>query len=164
MHFGGIGNVGALLKLDNKKPAAEVVWRGRNDNAVYAANTTPLIDESGTLYGADCRGGQLRGVELETGKRLWETFAPTTGTRRGGHGTVFIVRNGDRYFLFSETGDLILARMSAKGYDEISRFHLIDPTGECFNRDVVWSHPAYANQSVYARNDKELVCVSLVGE
>lgn len=160
----GIGNVGALLKLDRKKPAAEVVWRGRNDNAVYAANTTPLIDESGTLYGADCRGGQLRGVELETGKRLWETFAPTTGTRRGGHGTVFIVRNGDRYFLFSETGDLILARMSAKGYDEISRFHLIDPTGECFNRDVVWSHPAYANQSVFARNDKELVCVSLVGE
>jgi hypothetical protein len=26
---------------------------------------------------------------------------------------------------------------------------------------VVWSHPAFANRCVYARNDKELVCVSL---
>ena len=157
----GIGNVGALMKLDSKKPAAEVVWRGRNDTAVYAANTTPIIDEAGILYGAECRGGQLRGVELATGKRLWETFAATTGTRRGNHGTVYIVKNGDRYILFSETGDLILAHLSAKGYDEISRFHLIDPTGECFGRDVVWSHPAFANKCVFARNDKELVCVSL---
>lgn len=156
-----IGNVGALLKLDSKKPTAEVVWRGRNDTALYAANTTPVIDEKGILYGADCRGGQLRGVELETGKRLWESFAATTGTRRGGHGTVFIVKNGAHYYLFSETGDLIVADMSAKGYTELARTHVIDPTGECFGRDVVWSYPAFANKSVYARNDKELVCVSL---
>ena len=160
----GIGNVGALLKLDQTKPGAEVVWRGKNDTAVYAANTTPVIDEAGILYGADCRGGQLRGVNLETGKRLWESFAPTTGTRRGNHGTVFIVKNGDRYVMLSETGDLILAKLSSKGYDEISRFHLIDPTGECFGREVVWSHPAFANKSVFARNDKELVCVSLAAE
>ncbi len=160
----GIGNVGALLKLDATKPAAEVVWRGKPDTAVYAANTTPMIDESGILYGADCRGGQLRAVELETGKRLWETFAATTGDRRASHGTAYIIRNGDRYVLFNEKGDLILARLSAKNYDEISRFHLIDPTGECFGREVVWSYPAFANQCVFARNDKELICVSLAAE
>ena len=160
----GIGNVGALLKLDSKKPGAEVVWRGKIDNALYAANSTPLIDDQGILYGADCRGGQLRAVHLESGKRLWETFAPTTGTRRGAHGTVFLVKNGDRYFLFSETGDLILARLTAEAYDEISRFHVLDPSGECFGREVVWSHPAFANKSVYCRNDKELVCVSLAAE
>lgn len=157
----GIGNVGALLKLDPDKPSAKIVWRGENNTALYAANCTPLIDDNGILYGADCRGGQLRGVELQTGKRLWETFAATTGDRRGSHGTTFLVRNGNRYFLFSEKGDLIMARLSAKGYDEIGRFHLIDPTGECFGRDVVWSHPAFANKCVYARNDKELVCASL---
>jgi hypothetical protein len=26
---------------------------------------------------------------------------------------------------------------------------------------VVWSHPAFANRCVFARNDKEMVCVSL---
>lgn len=160
----GIGNVGALLKLDQKKPGAEVVWRGKNDTALYAANTPPFIDEQGILYGADCRGGQFRAVELKTGKRLWESFAPTTNTRRGNHGTAFMVKNGDRYIMLSETGDLILAHLSDKGYDEISRTHLLDPTGECFGREVVWSHPAFANKCVYARNDKEIICVSLAAE
>ena len=159
-----IGNVAALLKLDNQKPGAQVVWRGTQNTAVYAANTTPIIDESGILYGADCRGGQLRAMKLETGERLWETFAATTGTRRGQHGTAFLVRNGDRYVIFSESGDLIFAKLSARAYEEISRTHLIDPTGECFGRDVVWSYPAFANKCVFCRNDKELICVSLSAE
>jgi hypothetical protein len=29
---------------------------------------------------------------------------------------------------------------------------------------VIWSHPAYANRSVYARNDRELVCVSMAAK
>jgi len=29
---------------------------------------------------------------------------------------------------------------------------------------VWWSHPAFANRCVFARNDKELVCVSLAAE
>jgi outer membrane protein assembly factor BamB len=159
----GIGNVGALLRLGQDRPSAEAVWRGRNDTAVYCANSTPFI-EDGTIYGTDCRNGQLRGVELETGKRLWETWQPTTGDRRAGHGTAFIVKHEGRYFLLSETGDLILARLSPEGYDEIARFHLLEPTGEAFGRRVVWSHPAFANRCVYARNDRELVCVSLAAE
>ena len=156
----GIGDAAAVLKLNQEKPGADVVWRGAAKTAVYCANSTPLI-EDGVIYGADCRSGGLRGVDLKTGERLWESFAPTTGERRGGHGTVFLVKNEDRHLLFSETGDLIIAKLSAKGYDEISRAHIIEPTGECFGRTVVWSHPAFANQCVFARNDKELVCISL---
>ena len=33
-----------------------------------------------------------------------------------------------------------------------------------FGRDVVWSHPAYADKCVFARNDKEIVCASLAAE
>jgi len=28
-------------------------------------------------------------------------------------------------------------------------------------RDVVWSHPAFAQKSFFARNQKEIICVSL---
>ena len=160
----GIGAIGTAFRLKKSEPGAEVVWRGTTKTALYSANTTPIIDDEGILYGADCMTGQFRAVDLQTGKRLWDTFAPTTNTRRGGHGTTFIVRNQDRYFLFSETGDLILAKLSPRAYTEISRFHVLDPTGECFGRDVVWSHPAFANKCCYARNDKELVCVSLAAE
>lgn len=164
LYASAIGNISALLKLDQQKPAAQVVWRGNQNTAMFSANSTPIIDEAGVLYGADCRNGQLRAMNLETGARLWETFAATTGTRRGQHGTAFVVRNGDRYVIFSETGDLIFARLSAKSYEEISRAHVIDPTGECFGREVVWSYPAFANRCVFCRNDKELVCVSLAAE
>jgi len=29
---------------------------------------------------------------------------------------------------------------------------------------VVWSHPAFANKSMFARNDEEIVCVSLAAD
>jgi len=42
--------------------------------------------------------------------------------------------------------------------------HLIDPLNRDPGRPVVWSHPAFANKCVYARNDKEIVCVSLAAD
>lgn len=156
----GIGNVGACLKLTKDKPGAELLWKGTARTGVYCANSTPFL-EGGLIYGVCCNQGQLRGVKLETGERLWETFEPTTGKQRGSHGTAFLVKHNDRFFLFSETGDLILAKLSPKGYEEISRFHVLEPTQECFGRSVIWSHPAFANQCCFARNDQEIVCVSL---
>ena len=161
LYTSGIGSVGLLLKLSRDKPAVEAVWEGKPNTAVYCAGSTPLID-GGVIYGNDCQVGNLRAVELATGKRLWESFQPTTGgERRESHGTVFLTKNGERYFLFSETGDLIIARLSAEKYEEISRAHILEPTGEAFGRAVVWSHPAYANKCAFIRNDKEILCVSL---
>ena len=54
-----------------------------------------------------------------------------------------------------------MAKLSSAGYEELSRFHVLEPTQECFGRAVIWSHPAFANRSVYARNDNEIVCISL---
>ena len=76
----------------------------------------------------------------------------------------FLTPQGDRTFLFNEKGDLIIARLTPKGYDEIDRLNLIAPTNKAMGRDVVWSHPAYANRSIYVRNDREIVCYSLASE
>ena len=139
----------------------EVVWVATPKMGVFCSNSTPLID-GGTIYGNDCEVGCLRAVKLDTGERLWETFQPTTGGPRGAsHATAFLTKHGDRYFLFNETGDLIIARLSPEKYEEISRAHLLEPTNEAFGRPVVWSHPAYANKCVFVRNDKEIVCASL---
>jgi hypothetical protein len=65
-------------------------------------------------------------------------------------------------FLFNEKGELIIAKVSPKGYDEIDRAKILDPTNRyAQNRTVVWSHPAFADRTLYARNDKEIVAVSL---
>lgn len=61
----------------------------------------------------------------------------------------------------SETGDLILAKLTPEGYEELGRFHMLAPNIKAFGRDVVWSHPAFADRCVFARNNSELICVSL---
>ena len=72
-------------------------------------------------------------------------------------------KHEDRYFLFNEQGDLIIAKLSPNGYEEVSRAHIIDPTNTMAGRGrkVVWMHPAFADRCVFAKNDQELVCVSL---
>ena len=74
-----------------------------------------------------------------------------------------MVRNGDKIWMFNERGELIISRLSPKGFEEISRAKLLDPTLEQLRRrdGVCWAHPAYANRHVFARNDKEIVCASL---
>jgi outer membrane protein assembly factor BamB len=157
----GIGQIGALLQLDPQRQTAEVLWRGTAKDALYSANSTPFVEE-GMIYGVDCQSGALIGARLEDGERLWETRKPTSGgERRQRQATAFLVKHKDRFFLFSETGDLILAHLTPEGYEELDRFQVLEPTGECFGRPVVWNHPAFAERCVFVRNDKELVCVDL---
>jgi outer membrane protein assembly factor BamB len=159
---GGIGDVSAGLELtqDKGKITAKELWRGNRTSGLSPINMTPFI-EGETIYGFD-QPGQLRAVDLKTGKRLWETWQPL-GVKKGPvhSGTGFIVKNGERYFIFTEKGELILCKLSRDKYEEISRAKLLEPTGPSFGRDVVWTHPAFANGCVFARNDKEIVCYSL---
>jgi outer membrane protein assembly factor BamB len=148
-----------MLKLATDKPAAEIAWNGTKETSVCPVNSTPII-EDGIIYGVD-QPGQLRAVRLATGERLWETTAPTTGEKPANSGTAFLTKNGDRYFIFNEKGELVIVKLSPEKYEEISRAKILEPTANVFGRKVVWSHPAYANKCMFARNDKEIVCVSL---
>ena len=157
-------NGSLLLRVDSDQPST--VWQSKkvsemDTDGLHSVMATPLI-ENGFIYSPSSYG-QFRCLKLETGERLWETFAPTSGkSARWGH--AFIVKNGDRCFLFSEGGDLIIAKLTPEKYEEISRAHLLDPINRDPGRPVVWSHPAFANKCVYARNDREIVCVSLAND
>jgi len=156
-------NGSLLLKLDPKTPTVTEVWRrhGKNErqtDALHCLISTPVIDQD-QIYGV-CSYGELRCLDLKTGDRLWSTFEATSG-RSARWGTAFLVKHDDRYFLFNEQGDLLIARLTPQGYQELGRAHLLEPTGPAERRDVVWTHPAFANQNVYVRNDREIVSVSL---
>ena len=80
-------------------------------------------------------------------------------------GMAHIVTNGERCFLLNQQGHLILARLTPDGYREAGRMPLIEPTaGYRAAGPVCWAHPAFANKHVFARNDRELVCVSLAAD
>ena len=162
----GIGRVGAVIELDDAAPAAKFHWKAKPKDAVFCANSSPIIVD-GVIYGCDIDSSTLIAARLTDGERLWQTQDPifgkgvTSGDAR--HGTVFLTRHeaSGKFFLFSETGDFILAYLSPEGYREIARAHLIEPTNEAFGRPVVWAAPAFAGKSVLLRNDKEIVRVNL---
>jgi outer membrane protein assembly factor BamB len=154
-----------LLKLDRTAPKVTVAWRIKGVSEIrpeglHSLMSTPFI-EDGHIYGV-CSFGQLRGLKLETGERLWETIVPTRVDGKPARWTTaFIVKQEQRFFIYNEVGDLIIARLTPQGYDEISRAHLLDPTNRAGGRDVHWSHPAFANGHVFVRNDRELLCADL---
>lgn len=153
-----------MLRLDPDGGSPATLWRSpkaseKDTTYLHALITTPFL-EAGYLYGVGSYG-QLRGLRVADGERLWETFQATGGDSAR-WATAFLVKHRDRFFLFNEQGDLILARLTPDGYHEIDRAHILEPNGVDLRiRSVVWSHPAFAHQNLYARNDSEIVSISL---
>lgn len=152
-----------MLRLKQDSLGVEKLWerRGQNErstDALHSIIATPLM-EGGHVYGVDSYG-ELRCLDGKTGDRVWENL---TAVPKARWSTIHFVKNGDRTWMFNERGQLIIGKLSPKGFEEISRAQLLQPTLEQLPQrgGVCWSHPAFANQSIYARNDKELVCASL---
>jgi len=155
-----------MLDVKNEKP--KILWKGKGTgetpertDGLHSIMPTPIIKD-GYIYGV-CSYGELRCLDEATGKRIWSTYKATTGESMR-WGNAFLVEQGDRFILFNEGGDLIIAKLSPKGYEEIDRANILTPTNTLAppkGRQVVWSHPAFANRCVYARNDKEIICVSM---
>ncbi len=95
------------------------------------------------------------------GEIMWQTFELMPEQRRAQSGTVFLVKHEDRFFLFTDSGDLVIARLSPSNFKFLDRASILPPTGDAFGRSVLWSHPAFSNRCMFARNDKELICISL---
>ena len=162
-------NGSVMVLLDDKKPAARLLWKGKSDSEIqtdglHAVVNTPIIQD-GYIYGI-CSYGQFRALDAETGERIWETQAVTKERARWASG--LMVRNGNRVFINNDRGELIIARLAPDGYHEISRTQLIKPTSPPGNRRelvfINWSHPAYANKHIYVRNDEEIISYSLAAD
>jgi outer membrane protein assembly factor BamB len=158
-----------MLKLTSNasgQPSVELMWRRlgpdeQHTQSLHCVIGTPILDGD-YLYGVDSYG-QLRCLDANTGERIWEDL---TAVPKARWSTIHMVRHNDRVLMFNERGELLIAKLSPQGFQEISRTKLIEPTtGQLDQRGgVCWSHPAFANRHIYARNDKEIVCASLVAD
>ena len=82
-----------------------------------------------------------------TGKLVWKTDALLK--EHAMYGTAFFVRNGDRYFINNDRGELVIAQLSPKGFEEIGRTKLIEPT------HPYSAAPAAAERPLVARGVRE---------
>ncbi len=134
----GLGGEGAQLAWEDRRSLRGLMSQPLSrDGYVY------LLDKS---LGLTC-------FEIETGEIQWDDRKHQM-TPRGRNPQATLVWTGDedRVLILNSEGELILARLNPQGYHEQSRTKIIGPT---------WAHPAYAESSVYARDDNEIVAVSL---
>lgn len=155
----------ALLLLEEERPGISKVWYKndtRTSDNLHSLIPTPYIKD-GYIYGTHQKG-ELRCLELLTGKLVWESTEAVEPDR---FATIHIVAQGDdekRVWIFNEHGELIIADLSPDGYNQISRGKLVNRTPFGMPSrigGVTWAHPAFAYKHVFARNDAQLVCADL---
>ena len=152
-----------LYQLSADKSESTLLWerRGRSEirtDALQSIISTPLI-RGNYAYGIDSYG-EFRCLDLTNGVRVW---SDQTLLDKGRWATAFLVQNGERTFIFTEKGELVIANLSPKGWERISSTQLIEPTTFLPRRssNILWSHPAYANKHIFVRNDQEMIRVNL---
>jgi outer membrane protein assembly factor BamB len=144
------------IRLGTKPTDHDVVWeenrwlRGLMSQPLYRDGHVYLLDKQ---HGLIC-------FELKTGKKIWDDGNQMTPRGRNPHASLVWLdtSTGDRVIILNSEGELILARLNPAGYHEQSRTRIIESS----ERSPIWSHPAYADCHVYARNDHEIVCISLL--
>ena len=164
LFVGGYSNQSLLLELDPAAPAAKTVWKNKADGGLSPVNVQPMVEPAAdgkfTMYGFD-QNGTFCAVELPSGKRLWKGPQPVA-ERPTYSASAFMVKNEDRYFLFTELGDLVIGKLSPQNFKEIDRAkQVLAPTNNAFGRSVVWCAPAFADKRMYVRNDSECIAVDL---
>ena len=162
-----------MLKLDETKPGATLLWSGPGDqrprdrrhDTLDSVISTPVI-QGDYVYGVEQVTGQLRCLELTTGKQVWETqrcsrSAPTWHR---------VLRAQRRPLLHQQRSRRADHRQAvAEGLrgdqpDEADRADASVRPPPRATRSCSWSHAAYANKHIIIRNDKEIIRVSLAKE
>jgi outer membrane protein assembly factor BamB len=147
-----------MFELAADKPAAKVLWPVSTAPArrILSHTSTALLKDD-CVYSAKS-SGEFICLDAKTGRQLWLS---TDVTELKGGASVHITANGKSELLYTDRGELIRARLTPEGYEEISRAKVLEPTFPFSGRNVAWSPPAYANGHIFARSGKELVCASL---
>ncbi len=152
---------GWMFQLDKDRPSGKTLWPGGQgvSRRILSDTSTGLL-LADYVYSAKA-GGSFLCLKAATGEEVWKTSAVTELINGA---SIHVTMHGNSAFLFNDRGELIQARLSPSGYEEISRAKLIEPTSRFGSRKVAWAAPAFAHQSVYVRNDQELLCVSLAAK
>jgi outer membrane protein assembly factor BamB len=136
------------IRLGARPQDAELVWQ---ENRFLRGLMAPPLYRDGFVYSLDKQFG-LTCFELRTGRKHWDDGNRMTPAGRNPQATFVWINDADRILALNSEGQLILARINPQGYFEDSRTRIIGPT---------WANPAFAGDAVFARNDRELVCVAL---
>lgn len=147
-----------MMELDQAQPAAKVLWPESKSPARrnFSMTSSPML--RGDLVFSGRTSGELVCLDAATGDQLW---SDEKVTELGRGATIHLTAHGDETFLYTDRGELIIARLDRDGCHEVSRTKVLEPTYPFSGSKFAWAPPAFANRCLFARSDKELVCASL---
>ena len=157
LFIGGYSKRNLLLELGDDQPTATKIFKDKTKSGISPVNVQPF-QEDDFMIGLH-ESGEMMAIDIATGERLWVSRELWGGSQQTG--TAFIYKNGDLFYLFCESGELVIAKIDKQGFNELDRVQVIEPTNSAFGRDVAWYPPAFANGRMYVRNDQKCICVEL---
>lgn len=129
------------IRLGQQPTDAELAW---TDNRHLRGLMAQPLYRDGLVYSFDKQFG-LTCFDLKTGKKLWDDENQLTPAGRNPHASVIWLKGTDRILALNAVGELIQARLSERGYEELSRTKVLNGR--------VWSHPAFAGRFLFAHTD-----------
>ena len=132
----------ALLEVTGSQ--YKKIWS--NDDSMSNHYST-CVYHNGYLYGFHGRqeeGQALRCVEWKTGRVMWDVDSYGAGT---------VTLAGDRLLILRENGELVLAPADPKAFRPTQHATILTK--------VVRAYPALANARLYARDEKNVLCLTL---
>ena len=138
----GYGMGCALIDLSSGKP--QQVYK----NKVYECQMSGPVILGDYLYGVSAyrsKPGELRCVELSTGKQVWA---------KGGFGHGALIAIGKTLVVQAEKGDVVMVDANPEAYKEIGRKKLLN--------EVCWTQPVVVAGKLLVRNSAgRVVCHDL---
>ncbi|MGK0188159.1 MAG: outer membrane protein assembly factor BamB [Verrucomicrobiales bacterium] len=134
------GGRAALYDLSGRKP--KQLWR--NDDIKTKMSSAVVYGNAVFAVSGDNKG-KLVCVSLDSGKTLWT---------EGGFGYGTLTLAGDKLVILGESGNLVIAEASAKGYTPLSEAVIL--------KRKCWVNPVLVNGRILAKNNKgDTVCVDV---
>jgi outer membrane protein assembly factor BamB len=144
----GYGRGSTMLRLTNGGRGVEQVWfNPRLDNQMGG-----MVKVGDYIYGSGHSNRFWFCANWNTGEIVWED-----GRGEGGHGISngVTIANGDMLYIYSDRGDMILARATPEKFDIVSRFPITLGT------DEHWAHPVIYQGILYVRRGDTLMAYKI---
>lgn len=137
------------LDLRNSPTDPKLAWENEKD--ICGLMSAPLFQD-GNVYMLDKNKG-LQCFDLKTGRILWNDGNQLTPAGRNPQlSMVWLNESRKLVSLLNANGELIHARLTSTGAEELARHQIIGKT---------WAHPAFTRNHVFARSDTELKAIKL---
>lgn len=136
------------IRLGPSPRDAQLLWE---ENRFLRGLMAPPLYRDRHVYLLDKQHG-LVCFELASGKKIWTDDNKITPRDRNPHASLVWLGDTPEILALNTPGELVHARLSPAGYEELGRSKLVGET---------WAHPAFAGDACYARDDQQLVKVPL---